>query len=122
MQLAGQAENALDHGVVAVVPNITEPPKADQEMDNESQDSQGMIVSSDGMQVAEAVAQPPFEVQPLEQELEDEQSGEGSQLLVFESQLRDGVGFALDLVSAKLHGERPPWVGFGALTTPLYRP
>ena len=70
-----------------------------------------MIVSSRGPEVLEAVAQPVLQIQPLEQELEDEQPGEGSQILVLESQLRDGVDFALNLVSAKLHGERPPWVG-----------
>jgi len=87
-------------------------PKADQEVDDETKDNHGMIVSSGGSQVVEAVAQPVFEIQPLEQELEDEQPGEGSQLLVLEPELRDGVSFALDLVSAKLHGERPPWVGW----------
>src|SRR5436305_15083559 len=80
-------------------------------MDDETKDDHGMIVSSSGPQVVEAVTQLVLEIQPLEQELEDEQPGEGSQLLVLESQLRDGVSFALDLVPAKLHGERPPWVG-----------
>jgi len=35
--------------------------------------------------------------------------------------VRYSVGFALNLFSAKLHGERPPWVGFGASTTPSYQ-
>ena len=70
-----------------------------------------MIVSSSGLQVVEAIAQSVLEVQPLKQKLEDEQSSEGSKLLVLESELRDGVGFSLYLVSAKLHCERPPWVG-----------
>jgi hypothetical protein len=91
-------------------------------VDYKAKNSDGMIVSSVGPQMAEAVAQPVLEIQSLEQELEDEQSSEGGQLLVFESQVRDGVSFALDLVSAKLHGERPPWVGVGASTTPLYQP
>lgn len=80
-------------------------------MDDETKDDHGMIVSSSGPEVVEAVAQPVLEIQPLEQELEDEQPSEGSQLLILESQLQDGVGFALDLVSAKLHDERPPSVG-----------
>jgi hypothetical protein len=84
-------------------------------MDDEAKDNRGMIVGSAGAQVAEAVAQPVLEIQPLKQKLEDEESSEGGQLLVLESQLRDGVGFALDLLSAKLHGERPPGVGVWCL-------
>lgn len=117
-----QAKDTLHHGVVAVVTDVPELPKADQEVNDKVQDYQGMIVSAVGPEVAEAIAQAVPEIEPLEQELEDEQPSEGGQLLVFESQLRDGVGFTLYLVPAKLHGERPPWVGFGALTTPLYQP
>jgi hypothetical protein len=80
-------------------------------VDNETKDDDGMIVSSGGPQMAEAISQAVLEIQPLEEELENEQPGEGSQLLILESQLRDGVSFASDLLSAKLHDERPPLVG-----------
>jgi hypothetical protein len=79
-------------------------------VNDKAKDGDGKIVRSVGPQGAEAVAQPILEIQPLEQKLEDEQPREGGQLLVFKSELRDRVGLALDLVSAKLHGERPPWV------------
>jgi len=91
-------------------------------MDYETEDNRGMVVSSAGAQVPEAVAQPVLEIQPLKQKLEDEEPGEGGQLLILEAQLGDGMGFVLDLFSAKLHGERPPWVGVGASTTPVYQP
>jgi len=105
-----QAKKAQHHWIVAVEPYISELPEADQEMDDETENNCGMIVSSAGAQVPEAVTQPVFQVKPLKQKLEEEEPGEGGQLLVLEAQFGDGVGFALDLVSAKLHGERPPWL------------
>jgi len=75
----------LHHRVVAVVTQITELAKANQEVNDKTEDGPGMIVRSVGTQMAEATAQPIIEIQPLKQELEDEQSGEGGQLLVFES-------------------------------------
>ncbi|MGC2197848.1 MAG: hypothetical protein WA628_24475, partial [Terriglobales bacterium] len=65
--------------------------------------------------MAEGVAQPLLEVESLEEELKQKQTGKGGQLLVFEQQVGSGVGFTPNLFSAKLHGERSPWVGDGVL-------
>src|SRR6202163_1450642 len=116
-----QAQHSLHHGIIAVVPQITELAKAQQQVNDETERSHGVVVSAIGAQVAEGDAQPLLEIQSLKEELKQKQAGKGSQLLVFEQQVRSGVGFAPNLFSAKLHVERSPWVGDGVLTTPSYQ-
>jgi hypothetical protein len=96
----------LHHGIIPIKAEIAELAEADQEVDDQAKYGHGVIVSSHRAKVAKTVAQSILEIEPLKKKLKDEESGEGGQALVFESQLRDGVGFALDLVSAKLHKER----------------
>jgi hypothetical protein len=71
--------------------------------------------------MAEGIAQSLLQHQALEEGLEQEQTGEGSQLLVFELQVGDGVDFALNLLSAKLHVSGLFGLVGGVLTTPLYQ-
>jgi len=71
--------------------------------------------------MVKGIAQPLFQVQALKEGLEQEQSGKGSQLLIFESQVGEGVGFALNLLSAKLHVSGLCGVVCGVLTTPSYQ-
>ena len=49
------------------------------------------------------------------QKLKQKQTRVGGQVLILEVQHGYAGGFTADLLSAKLHGERPPWVGWGVL-------
>jgi len=71
--------------------------------------------------MAEGIAQTLLERQALEEGLEQEQPGKGSQLLIFELQIGEGVGFALNLLSAKLHVSGLFGLVGGVLTTPFYQ-
>ena len=54
----------------------------------------------------EAPAQPLAQAQMLEELLEDDQAGKRAELLVLETQRRQGMGSLADFGSAKLHWER----------------
>lgn len=118
---AFKAEDPQHHRIVAVVAQIPELSVTKQQMDDKAEHGQGVVISAARAQVAENRTQPLSEVESLEKELKEEEPREGGQLLVFEQQGWGGMGFTSNLISAKLHDERPPWVGVGALTTPFYQ-
>jgi hypothetical protein len=116
-----QAEYSVDHGVVAIVTEISQLPKPGQEVDDERQDEMSVVVRPRGSQMPEALLQAPLQRQTLEEQLEEEQPGKGGELLTLETQFREGVDLATDLGSAKLHGKRFPWIAMVVLTTPFYQ-
>ena len=68
----------------------------------------GMAENRADSEVAETAAQSFEELQADKQQLTQDQSGKRRQLLILESQRRDGVNFAVKGGSAKLHMKRPP--------------
>ena len=62
-------------------------------------------VSEDGadFQMLEAVLQAALEIQPGEERLKHDQTGEGGQLLVLEADLRQCTSFSMNVRLANLH-------------------
>ena len=112
---------SLYHGVIAVVARIAQVAIAKQEVNDEAEHGQAMIVCAARVQMAEGVAQSLLQRQALEERLEQDQPGKGSQLLIFELQVGEGVDFALNLLSAKLHASGLFGLVDGVLTTPFYQ-
>ena len=75
-----------------------------QQVHDQAQDERGISVSAAGLKVPEAAAQPRAQVEASDQGLKEDQSGEGSQLLFLEAQIRHAIGFELDVLSAKIYG------------------
>jgi hypothetical protein len=98
-----QAQQAQDDGVVLVEAEISEMAKAEQKMDDQAEHEDGVIVGGLNVQVPDASPHAVTQIEALKQGLEDDQAGEGSELLIFESQSRESSGFTLDVFSAKLH-------------------
>jgi hypothetical protein len=76
-------------------------------------------------QMLKTAAQPPFQLQAGKQHLENNQTGKRGKLLIFETQHRKLVGFAVYLGSATLHAERFPyhWSDcFGEHILPIRKP
>jgi hypothetical protein len=72
-------------------------------MSDQPQHEDRVVVSWLDLQVPETAPQSVSQLETARQLLEDDQAGKGGQLLVFESESRDGPGFTLDVFSAKLH-------------------
>src|SRR5215210_2808884 len=116
-----EPQNPLHHGVITVVAGIAQLAIAEQEVNDEAQHGQAVIVRAARVQMAEGIAQALLQRQALEEGLEQEQPGKGSQLLILELQIGEGVGFALNLLSAKLHVSGLFGLVGGVLTTPFYQ-
>jgi hypothetical protein len=66
-------------------------------------------------QMTETQSQAFPDIKERKEALENNQTGEGSELLVFKAQAWNAMGFKNGVSLAKLHGKRPPFavIGFG---------
>jgi hypothetical protein len=77
---------------------------AEQNVNHESEDHQGKAIGAGRRELAETLLEAGQEIESRKEGLKQNQTGEGSQLLVFETELGESAGFTFDLSSAKLHG------------------
>jgi hypothetical protein len=104
MRKTAQLEQAQDERVVAVEAGVSQVSIAEQEMNDEAEHHNGIAVGPGGLELSEALLEAVPEVKAIKKSLEQDQSGEGGELLIFEAELGESVGFTSDLRSAKLHG------------------
>jgi hypothetical protein len=104
MRKTAQLEQAQDERVVVVEAGVSQVSVAEQDMHDEAEHHNGIAVGSGGLELSEALLEATAEVKAIKKSLEQDQSGEGCELLIFEAELGEGVGFTSDLRSAKLHG------------------
>ena len=99
-----QLEQSQNDGVVVVEAGISEVPVAEQDMDDEAEDYDGVAIGVGGLEVAEALLEAGRELEASKEGLKQDQTGEGGELLVLELETGESPGFTFDLRSAKLHG------------------
>jgi len=104
MRKALELQQPQDHGVVVVVAGVPEMAVAEQDVNHEAENHQGIAIGVGRLELAETLLEAGRESEPSEEGLKQDQAGEGGQLLVFEAELGKGAGFTFDLSSAKLHG------------------
>ena len=104
MRKTAQLEQAQDERVVVVEAGVSQVSIAEQEMNDEAEHYNGIAVGPGGLELSEALLEAVTEVKAIKKSLEQDQSGEGCELLIFEAELGESVGFTSDLRSAKLHG------------------
>jgi hypothetical protein len=75
-------------------------------MQDQAENDARRRVATTRLPVAKAGIESLPEIQPCEEQLKQEETGVGGELLVFEPEQGNGERFTLDLISAKLHGER----------------
>ena len=104
MRKTAQLEQAQDERVVVVEAGVSQVSIAEQDMNNEAEHHNGIAVGPGGLELSEALLEAFAEVKAIKKSLEQDQPREGGELLIFESELGESVGFTSDLRSAKLHG------------------
>ena len=112
---AAHAQNAVHHWVIAVVAAVPELPKPQHQMEDQPENDSRRIIGASRRPVAEAGPEALPQSEPHKQQLKQKQTRVGGQVLILKVQHGYGRGFTANLPSAKLHGERPPWVGCGVL-------
>jgi hypothetical protein len=103
MRKTSKTEYSLDHRIVVVVVAIAEPSKPEQEMDDQPERDYMVAEDVGHLDVGEASVQSPLQVEARQQGLDDDQSPEGSQPLVFETNLGNLVERAVDICFTNLH-------------------
>lgn len=104
MRKTTQLEQAQDERVVIVEAGVSQVSIPEQDMNEEAEHHNGIAVGSRGSELSEALLEAVSEVKAIKKSLEQDQSGEGCELLIFEAELGESVGFTSNLRSAKLHG------------------
>jgi hypothetical protein len=104
MRKTAQLEQAQDKRIVVVEAGVSEMSIAEQDMNDEAEHHKGKAVGPGGLKLSEALLEAVAEVKAIKKCLKQDQSGEGCELLIFEAELGESVGFTSNLRSAKLHG------------------
>jgi hypothetical protein len=100
---ASEPEQAFHHGVVTVEAEVSELAIAEQQVNDEEQDDEVVAEDRDHAEVSEARVQALLEVELGKQLLEEDQTREGGQLLILETEDGQRVGFTVDSCSARFH-------------------
>ena len=103
MRKAAKLQQPQDQGVIVVEAGIPEMSVAEQNVNHEAEDHRGIAIGAGARELAEALAEAGKKIETSEEGLKQDQTGEGGQLLVLESELGESAGFTFDLRSAKLH-------------------
>ena len=104
MRKALELQQAQDQGVVVVEAGIAEMSIAEQNVNHKAENHRGVAIGAGARELAEALAEAGKKIETSKEGLKQDQTGEGGQLLVLESELGESAGFTFDLRSAKLHG------------------
>lgn len=114
-----ESQHAKDHGILAIVIDISQLSVSQQDMDDQAQKLESEVVSGVGFDVAEAGTESIFELEVIEESLKKQQAGERAELLIGEFEIWESSGLTLDLFPAKLHGGDPPWFICGFLLSQI---
>jgi hypothetical protein len=94
-------------------------------MDDEQQDDDLRREHGATRQVAKAGAEMIAQLQPIDEGLDDDETGEGGKRLLLEAERRQGSGFAESFRSARFHGQAVSflvWLFCSGITLPNWEP
>ena len=107
---AAQAQQPPHHGIVPVVVDVPQPSEAQEQMQDEPQHDE-MRSKDRGALGGEALLQSRLQIQALEEQLNNNGSRKGGQLLVFEAKTRELVETGQNGALAAFHLRCPPEKG-----------
>ena len=99
----------MDQGIIGVVAHVLQPTVAQQQMHDQQQHHDAVAEDGADLQVAKTAAELMLESDPGKQGLVHHQAGEGGQLLIFEPDLGNAMGLAMNGGSATLHANGLRW-------------
>lgn len=77
--------------------------ETEQRMNDQRQHDRMATKNGSDFEMGEAILQPPLQIQASEKQLKNQKAGEGNELLLFESDLRNFVVLCMNLCFAGLH-------------------
>ena len=106
-----KAKHSLDHLVIAIVVDISQPPVANDQMHDQQHQDGVMALNRAHLQVAKTSPQPLLDADQGEEVLKEDKTRVRSQVLRFESNLQSGPRFTSDVCLAMFHlsGLRSDW-------------
>jgi len=105
-----ETKQTQDHGIVAVVGDLAQLSVSKQNVEDQGQELKADIISGVGLDVPKAGAESISELERVEEDLEEQKAGEGTESLVGKSEVGESSGFTSDLFSAKLHRGGLSWL------------
>ncbi len=107
---AAQAEDALHHGIVAIEADIAQLAVTEQQMNDERENDDVVAEDRGDAEVSEAGVEAIAQPESGEELLKEEESGEGSEALLLETQSGERARFAVRVGPASFHGGWAPFV------------
>ena len=100
---AREAEEPEDHGILVIVAGVTQFAVAQEEVDDEEKGDACETVDGTGGEMVEAIPEAFLKPQVVKEPLQDDESGEGGEGLIFETELGYAVATGVGGGAAEVH-------------------